>query len=706
MDVRVKVVNQELKIAYNVSSRLAPDSQEFVRFIFELPSDWDGLTTFAQFIQGSNAYNQYLDENNSAYLPTEIEVGECFLLLYGTGETIRATTNCVELTINDNMYVANAQSTVITQSLYEQLVDLVRASMRMPVEAHTAAEMVNTTEIYVYTGSEQGYTTGHWYYWNGNAWQDNGQYYSGIIDSSLSSSSTNAVQNRVVKNALDGKQDDFSYLIIPENNGKVLKVVDGQLAVGEGGGGGGSTLIAKTITSNGVYFASDDNVDGYSKVTVNVEDKTVLAVWAGMISDVDCGSAPNIISYAAYMNPGISKVYGSNVVSIGSYAFYGCGMLFDASFPNAQIINASAFASCSFLQTASFPLCEFVGSNAFSNCLNLESATFENIRSVYTSAFYNCRRLNTLPLSYCTRVESYAFGFCYMIDSVSLPLLSDGIGVGAFNMCSNLSTAYLPLCTAIGSNAFASCANLESVYMPNVISIYSGAFQLCSRLSSVSIPNCRYIGGGVTDNTAPFRGCSLLTSWDLPECVTLAGTAFDYSPASTYSIPKVTTMGSWAFRMNTNLLSIDAPNLTTMGSRAFGSCHVLSRVSMPKLQALPSNAFDHCFLLEYIDLPEASTMTYGTEGTFGFCSTLSWASLPKISGITSSCFKECISLESLYLLGSRVATLSNTNAFTNTPMSSSALLGHFGSIYVPSSLYSSYIRATNWSAYSARFVSV
>lgn len=34
--------------------------------------------------------------------------------------------------------------------------------------------------------------------------------------------------------------------------------------------GGGSTLIEKTITANGVYNASDDNADGYSKVTVNV----------------------------------------------------------------------------------------------------------------------------------------------------------------------------------------------------------------------------------------------------------------------------------------------------------------------------------------------------------------------------------------------------------------------------------------------------
>ena len=35
-------------------------------------------------------------------------------------------------------------------------------------------------------------------------------------------------------------------------------------------GGGGGTLIEKTITANGDYYAVDDNADGYSKVTVNV----------------------------------------------------------------------------------------------------------------------------------------------------------------------------------------------------------------------------------------------------------------------------------------------------------------------------------------------------------------------------------------------------------------------------------------------------
>lgn len=42
--------------------------------------------------------------------------------------------------------------------------------------ANTVADMVDITQIYVYTGSETGYTFGNWYYWNGSAWVSGGVY--------------------------------------------------------------------------------------------------------------------------------------------------------------------------------------------------------------------------------------------------------------------------------------------------------------------------------------------------------------------------------------------------------------------------------------------------------------------------------------------------------------------------------------------------
>lgn len=89
MDILVNVANQKLKIATNLKSLVA-GTQEFVRFVFNTSGDWDGLATFAQFMQDGVAYNQYLDENKAAYLPAEIGVGTCTVMLYGSDKNTMA----------------------------------------------------------------------------------------------------------------------------------------------------------------------------------------------------------------------------------------------------------------------------------------------------------------------------------------------------------------------------------------------------------------------------------------------------------------------------------------------------------------------------------------------------------------------------------------------------------------------------------------
>lgn len=52
------------------------------------------------------------------------------------------------------------------------------------------------------------------------------------------------------------------------------------------GGGGGSTIIPKpdTITQNGTYYASSDNADGYSQVTVNVSGGSAKNILTGVVA--------------------------------------------------------------------------------------------------------------------------------------------------------------------------------------------------------------------------------------------------------------------------------------------------------------------------------------------------------------------------------------------------------------------------------------
>ena len=124
MDILVTVKHQKLKITSNYKP-IVGGSQKFVRFAFTLDEDWKELTVFAQFTQNGIAYNQYLNDDNCCYLPSEIVEGKCTLMLYGTGGETIGTSNYETLSIDRNILVADAQSTEISQSLYQQLVNIV-----------------------------------------------------------------------------------------------------------------------------------------------------------------------------------------------------------------------------------------------------------------------------------------------------------------------------------------------------------------------------------------------------------------------------------------------------------------------------------------------------------------------------------------------------------------------------------------------------
>lgn len=60
-----------------------------------------------------------------------------------------------------------------------------------PLVAATAAGMTKTNRIYVYTGTETGYTKGHWYYHNGTKWADGGTYNSSAVDGCIVTDTNN-----------------------------------------------------------------------------------------------------------------------------------------------------------------------------------------------------------------------------------------------------------------------------------------------------------------------------------------------------------------------------------------------------------------------------------------------------------------------------------------------------------------------------------
>ena len=189
MNILVNVINQKLKIKAN-TKRLISGTQKFIRFEFILDDAWDDLLVFAQFIQNGRAYNDYLDENNSVYLPPEITEGKFNVLLYGSGSNVIATTNYLTFEVDKNMLVSDAQSTEITESLYNKLVNIVKtyasqSASGAPTPVSSSSLMTDPKTIYLYTGSEDNYIKGDWYYFSGGQLQHGGTYGVGVTDSSL-----------------------------------------------------------------------------------------------------------------------------------------------------------------------------------------------------------------------------------------------------------------------------------------------------------------------------------------------------------------------------------------------------------------------------------------------------------------------------------------------------------------------------------------
>ena len=154
-----------------------------------------------------------------------------------------------------------------------------------------------------------------------------------------------------------------------------------------------------------------------------------------------------------------------------------------------------------------------------------------------------------------------------------------------------------------------------------------------------------------------------------------------------------------------DITGVKTINTSNIRSYAFGACMQLYEVFAPNVLEIYGSAFAECNNLVNVSLPNVQSIyayAFYMEGK------LSEISLPKINTIHSSAFAFCTKLVSVNLIGvSSVPDLLYSNAFRSTPIDGySAQAGKYGSIYVPSSLYTAFTTATNWSYFSSRMVSV
>lgn len=87
-----------------------------------------------------------------------------------------------------------------------------------PYIATTVAGMTDKTRVYVYQGSESGYTSGNWYYWNGSAWTSGGIYNSAAVDTDK----TLTQSDKPADSAVVGKEIGS----LKEDLGNVVKITE------------------------------------------------------------------------------------------------------------------------------------------------------------------------------------------------------------------------------------------------------------------------------------------------------------------------------------------------------------------------------------------------------------------------------------------------------------------------------------------------
>ena len=77
------------------------------------------------------------------------------------------------------------------------------------LDSGSVAGMTNHDKIYVYTGSETGYVSGDWYYWDGAAWADGGVYNSTafVTDTTLTLAGKAADAKKTGDEITDLKED-------------------------------------------------------------------------------------------------------------------------------------------------------------------------------------------------------------------------------------------------------------------------------------------------------------------------------------------------------------------------------------------------------------------------------------------------------------------------------------------------------------------
>ena len=259
---------------------------------------------------------------------------------------------------------------------------------------------------------------------------------------------------------------------------------------------GDGTVETKTITADNKGFKL---VHNYKTGSYKIELYNVERDYS-MVGDV----SKSLISHPSNVK---RIVLGSDVVSIGGYAFAYCESLTSVYIPNSVTsIGEVAFWKCTSLTSAYIPeSVTSIGYGAFQGCAFTSIHIPESVTSIGGSVFGGCTALTSVYIpERVNTIGSSAFNGCSSLKSINIPEGVTSIGVSAFNGCSSLKSINIPeRVTTIEAATFSGCTGLTSIRIPErVTTIGAWAFEECSSLTSISSFNTT----APTLNNSVFQG--------------------------------------------------------------------------------------------------------------------------------------------------------------------------------------------------------